>query len=81
MAVPSILIVAPSGRTKLATSFFPPIFSTHSRLRGRVPTEEALEKAIIIAGDIPPKNLRGLILPNVFTVNEYTTAIWMIYPA
>ena len=40
-----MLMVAPRGRTKLAISFFAPSFSVHSRLRGKVQTEEALEKA------------------------------------
>ena len=52
MAVPSILMVAPSGSTKLATSFLAPNFSVHSRLRGRAPTEDALENAIIMAAGL-----------------------------
>ena len=39
------MIVAPSGSTKDAISRLAPSFSVHSRLIGRVPTEEALEKA------------------------------------
>ena len=38
-------MVAPSGRTKEEISLEAPSPSTHSRLIGRVPTEEALEKA------------------------------------
>ena len=38
-------MVAPSGSTKDAISRLAPSFSVHSRLIGRVPTEEALEKA------------------------------------
>ena len=51
-----MLIVAPNGSTKLAMSFLAPSFSEQSRLIGRVPTEEALENAIAIAGAIPLKN-------------------------
>ena len=47
--------------------------STHSRLIGRVPTEEALEKANMIAGSMPLKNFKGLNPPSVLTVREYTT--------
>ena len=43
MAVPSMLIVAPRGSTKEATSRLAPSFSVHSMLIGRVPTEEPLK--------------------------------------
>jgi hypothetical protein len=39
-------------------------------LRGSVPTDDALEKANIIAGASPLKNLSGDIPPIVFTVKE-----------
>ena len=78
IAVPSILIVAPSGSTKDATSLFAPSFSVHSRLIGRVPTEEALENANIMAGSIPLRNFAGLNPPMVLTIREYTTSIWTI---
>ena len=80
MAVPSILMVAPSGSTKLATSFLAPNFSVHSRLRGRAPTEDALENAIIMAGAMPLKNLRGPMPARDFTVSEYTNEAWSMYP-
>jgi len=52
-AVPSILIVAPSGRTKsidlLETLAF---CSAHSIVTGRVAAELAVEKAIINASNI-----------------------------
>jgi hypothetical protein len=70
IAVPSMLIVAPRGRTNDETSFGAPSFSVHSMLIGNVPTDEALEKANIIAGSIPLKNWRGLILPAVLTAIE-----------
>ena len=70
MAVPSMLMVAPRGSTKEEISRFAPSFSEHSRVKGRVPTEEAEENAIMIAGSIPLKNCRGVTLPRVATVVE-----------
>ena len=70
MAVPSMLIVAPSGSTKEVTSLSAPSFSEHSMFRGSVPTEEAEEKAIMIAGIMPLKNLIGLSPPIVLTAVE-----------
>ena len=66
-------MVAPNGSTKEDTSFFAPSFSTHSMLIGSVPTEDALEKANMIAGSISLKNFAGLMPPIVFTATEYTT--------
>ena len=37
----------------------PPNFPAHSRLRGRAPTEDATENAIIMAGAMPLENLKG----------------------
>ena len=51
-------------------SRFAPSFSEHSMVKGRVPTEEAEENAIMIAGSIPLKNCRGVTLPRVATVVE-----------
>ena len=65
-----MLMVAPSGRTKDATSRSAPSFSVHSRLMGRVPTEDALENANMMAGSIPSKNLSGLMPPRAETVEE-----------
>ncbi|MPN10073.1 hypothetical protein SDC9_157366 [bioreactor metagenome] len=65
-----MFMVAPSGNTKLATSLRAPSFSTHSILSGNAPTEDALEKAIIIAGIMPLKNAIGLIPAKPFKVNE-----------
>ena len=46
-AVPSILIVAPSGRTKLDILFeTPELFSTALRVRGRVADDDLVEKAV-----------------------------------
>ena len=70
MAVPSILMVAPSGRTKEATSLSAPSFSVHSRFRGSVPTEEAEENAMMIAGIMPLKKVRGLMPPRTLTEAE-----------
>ena len=55
-----------------ATSRLAPSFSVHSMLIGRVPTEDALENANMIAGSMPLKNFSGLKPPIVFTVSEYT---------
>ena len=68
-----MLIVAPRGSTKEATSRSAPSFSAHSMFSGSVPTDEAEENAIIMAGIMPLKNLAGLRLPNVLTEIEYTT--------
>ena len=65
-----MLMVAPRGRTKEATSFLAPSFWVQSRLMGRVPTLDALEKANMMAGIMPLKNLTGLMPPMVFTVRE-----------
>ena len=40
---------------------------------GSVPTDEAEENAIMMAGIMPLKNLTGLRRPSVLTENEYTT--------
>ena len=76
MAVPSMLMVAPRGSTKEATSFLAPSFWVQSRLMGRVPTLEALEKAKMMAGIIPLKNLAGLMPPMALTDREYTRTAW-----
>ena len=44
-------------------------------LSDQVPTEEELENAKIMAGNIFLKKSSGLIPPIAFTVREYTTAI------
>ena len=72
MAVPSIFIVAPSGSTKAVTSWSAPRSSQHFIFIGKVPIDDADEKANIIAEDIPLKNSTGLRPPKVFIVNEYT---------
>ena len=73
-----MLMVAPRGSTKEATSFRAPSRSEHSRVKGRVPTEDAEEKAIIMAGAIPLKKAMGDTPPRAFTVLEYTTTAWTI---
>ena len=55
-----MLMVAPRGRTKLAISLRTPSFWVDSMLKGRVPTELALENANSIAWPMPLKNLMGL---------------------
>ena len=65
-----MLIVAPRGRTKDETCLSPPNSSTHFMLIGSVPTDEAEEKANMMAGIMPLKNLRGLMPPIAETDNE-----------
>ena len=65
-----MLMVAPRGSTKEATSRRAPRRSVHSRLKGSAPTEEAEENAIIIAGAIPLKKASGDKPPSSFTVEE-----------
>ena len=65
-----MLMVAPRGRTKLAMSRRAPSRSVHSRFKGRVPTEEAEENAMAMAGNIPLKKASGLTPPRAFTVAE-----------
>ncbi len=72
MAVPSIFIVAPRGKTKEITSFDEFNFSTHFMLIGKVPTDDALEKENMMAGSISLKKRTGEILPKIETVEEYT---------
>ena len=65
-----MLIVAPRGRTKEEISFGTPSFLVHSMLSGKVPTEDALENAKVIAGDISLKNLKGDTPPSKDTERE-----------
>ena len=63
-------MVAPRGSTKEDTSRRAPSRSAHSMLKGSVPTEEAEEKAIIMAGAMPLKKAAGETPPSTFTVVE-----------
>ena len=65
-----MLIVAPKGSTKDATSLSAPSFSEHSLFSGRVATEDVEGNAKIMAGIMPMKNCRGLRPPMVFTATE-----------
>ena len=65
-----MLMVAPRGMTKEAISFLAPSFSAHSRVKGRVPTEEAEEKAIIMAGTISRKKVTGEIRARAAMLKE-----------
>ena len=57
-AVPFILTVAPKGKTKLETLFdTPTLSSTHSMVIGSVADDEAVEKAVHVAGAIAEKKL------------------------
>ena len=61
-AVPSMLMVAPKGRTKDAISRFTPSFvCTFCIFTGRVPAEEQVVKAMAMASDMPRKKVRGLM--------------------
>ena len=62
MAVPSMLIVEPSGRTKELISGSAPSALQHSMLTGSVAAEEVVVKAVIMAGKMPLKNFTTLIL-------------------
>lgn len=70
-----MLMVLPRGSTKPATSLRAPSLSAASMVKGSVPTEEAEENAIIIAGIISLKNFRGETPPSVLMVKEYTTTM------
>ena len=73
-----MLMVAPSGSTKLVISFLAPSFWLHSMLSGSVPTELEEEKAIVIAGTISLKNVSGDMWAIVFAVAEKTVTMWKI---
>ena len=62
MAVPSILIVAPSGRTNALISGSAPILLQHSILTGSVALEDVVVNAVIMAGAMPLKKVMGFIL-------------------
>ena len=70
MAVPSMLMVAPRGRTKEETSLSAPKSSAHSVDTGRVAAEEVEVKAKIIAGEAFLKKVRGLTLPKALAATE-----------
>ena len=85
-AVPSMLIVAPSGRQKLVTRSETPEFSrVHFMLSGRVADDEADENAVRIAGAMarnwatgltPARNLRMIgKVTNTWKDSASTTAI------
>ena len=68
IAVPSMLIVAPSGCTNQAISGLTPIFFVQFMETGKAAFElEALNPSVI-AGIKPLKNLAGLYFPRNFTV-------------
>ena len=61
-AVPSILMVAPKGRTKLVVLFETPTsFSTQSIVPGRGAPDELVENAVMNAGAMALKCLIGLM--------------------
>jgi len=63
-AVPSILMVAPNGKTKLVTLFDAPAFSsTELIVNGRVAEDDEVENAVSSAADIALKWATGEIPP------------------
>lgn len=63
-----MLMVAPRGTTKLATSFFTPTrSSTVRRVTGRVAPLEAVLKATSSGSRILPKKRIGLTLPSTIS--------------
>ena len=62
-----MLIVAPRGRTKELISGSAPILLQHSMLTGRVALEDVVVKAVIMAGAMPLKKAKGLILARNLT--------------
>ena len=78
MAVPSMLIVAPSGRTNALISGSAPILLQHSMFSGSVALEDVVVNAQIMAGARPLKNLSGFMPDRKRTDRPYTTTIWMM---
>ena len=77
IAVPSMLMVAPSGIVKEATELLTPwCFSTVSIVTGSVAFELAVLKAIIAAGRMFSKNLNGLKRARAVSNSEYTPKQW-----
>src|SRR5690625_600534 len=72
-----MLIVAPSGRTKLLILLDTPKFScVFLIVTGKVAALLAVLKAIMAAGEIPLKNVNGRIFANTLTESEYTIIAW-----
>src|SRR5699024_9508555 len=70
-AVPSILMVDPSGRTKLLTFLGTPRFSSVLLMvTGSVPELLVVLKATKLAGAIPLKNFSGFIFAKYLTEAE-----------
>ena len=78
MAVPSILMVEPRGRTKEEISSSAPSSSAHSLDTGRVAAEEVDVKANIMAGNAALKNFSGLMPAKTLADIEYTSTAWTI---
>src|SRR6056300_464404 len=79
MAVPSILMVAPSGTAKPATLLgTPKRVSTVRKVIGRVAPEDAVEKANAHTRRILARSNPGFSPVVVFKSSEYTTIPWKI---
>ena len=76
MAVPSMLMVEPRGRTKDAMSSSAPSSPAHSLATGKVAAEEAEVKAKIMAAKAPLKKATGLIPAKTWADAEYTSMAW-----
>ena len=71
-----MLMVAPTGKTKLLTSFSTPICSsTRSIVTGKVAALELVEKASNCAGAILPRNHNGDFFTYKAKIKQYTTII------
>ena len=69
------MIVAPKGSTKLAMDLLAPRFSVQFFIfTGSAAAELQVVKPKSIVSVIPLKNFKGLILPSVETMEEYTTS-------
>ena len=76
-----MLIVAPSGSTKLETSSDTPSFSSQrSIVTGSVAPDDDVEKATSWAGPMPAKKSRMPTGVNALSMVGYTTTVWMAKP-
>src|SRR5690606_38613310 len=81
-AVPSILIVAPIGSTKLVVRLETPTsFSTHSMFTGKVALDEAVEKAVNKAGDTALRYRQGFTFAMKRNNSGNVTRAWNISAA
>ena len=73
-AVPSMLMVAPSGRQKEETLLLaPPPSLTVRMVTGKVAEDELVEKAVMSAGHMALAQASGLIRPSSQRINGKVT--------